>query len=73
MYFLAAFLLASLPFLVGAVPVQNSARGVLSVPLSKRSTLSNANGVVDVQKLQASVHHTIAFVFADLFLRRMDP
>lgn len=62
MYFPAAFafVLASLPFLVGAVPVHNSPRSVLSIPLSKRSTLFNADGVIDVQNLQASVDHTIA-------------
>jgi hypothetical protein len=73
MYFSPTFVLAVLPFLVGAASVQNSARSVLSIPLSKRSTLSNADGVVDVQNLQASVDHTIAFVFPVLFLRRMDP
>jgi len=62
MYFSTTVALAALPFLVGAVPTQNSARNVLSIPLSKRSTHSNADGVVDVQDLQASVHHTIAFV-----------
>jgi hypothetical protein len=73
MHFPPAFVLAALSFLVGAVSAQNSARSVLSIPLSKRSTLSNADGLVDVQNLQASVRHTIAFVFPVLFLRRMDP
>ncbi|KAN0113674.1 acid protease [Russula decolorans] len=59
MYFSSAFVLVALPFLVGAVLVQNSARSALSIPLSKRSTLSVA-GLVDVQNLQASVHHTLA-------------
>jgi len=72
MYLSSAFVVAALPFLVGAVPVQNSVRSVLSIPLSKRSTLPNADGVVNVQDLQASVHHTVAFVFPVLFLRRMD-
>lgn len=72
MYFSSAFVLAALPFLVGAVPVQNSARSVLSIPLSKRSTLPNADEVVNVHSLQASIHHTVAFVFPVLFLRRMD-
>ena len=73
MYFSSTFVLAALPFLVGAVPAQNSVRNVLSIPLSKRSTLQNADGVVDVQNLQASVDHTVAFVFPVLFLKRMDP
>ena len=79
MYFKLPFafvlVLAALPFLVGAVPVQNSARSVLSIPLSKRSTLPNADEVVNLQNLQASVNHTVAFVslFPVLFLRRMNP
>jgi hypothetical protein len=63
MYISSVFVLAALPFLVGAVPAQKSARNVLSIPLSKRSTPPNADGVVDVQDLEAGIHHTIAFVF----------
>lgn len=70
MYFSSAFVLTALPFLVGAVPTQNSARSVLSIPLSKRSTLPNNDGVVDVQNLQDSVHHAIAFVFSVLFFEK---
>ena len=73
MYLSSAFVLAALPFLVAAVPVQNSARSILSIPLSKRSTPPNADEVVNVQNLQASVYYTAAFVFPLLFLRRMDP
>ena len=73
MYLSSAFVLAALPFLVGAVPVQNSARSVLSIPLSKRSTPPNADGVIDLESLQASVHYTVLFVFPVLILRRMDP
>jgi hypothetical protein len=36
MYFSFAVALAAFPFLVGAVPVENSRRDVLSIPLSKR-------------------------------------
>ncbi len=67
MYFSTAVALVVLPFLVGAVPVQNSLRSVLSIPLSKRATPSNADGYVDVETLQASIHHTIKFVFTVLF------
>ena len=74
MYFSSAFVLAVLPFLVGAAPVQNSARSVLSIPLLKRSTLQGAGEVVNVQNLEASIHHTVAFVFllSVLLFRRMD-
>ena len=76
MYFSSAFVLAALPFLVGAIPTQKSARSILSIPLSKRSAPPNADGVVDVQDLEACIHHTITFVFLlsieklDLFTKR---
>ncbi|KAF8473673.1 acid protease [Russula ochroleuca] len=53
-----AVTLAALPFLVGAVPVQKSKRNTLSVPLSKRFTHRDADGVVSVPNLLAGVHHT---------------
>ena len=70
MYFSTAVALAALPFLVGAVPVQNSLRDVISIPLSKRSTFHGANGVVDTKNLQASIHHTAAFVLPVLFTEK---
>ncbi len=73
MYFSTAIAFAVLPFLVEAVPVQNSVRSVLSIPLSKRATLSNTDGLVDVETLQAGIHHTIRFVFPVLFVRRVGP
>jgi hypothetical protein len=74
MYFSTAIAFAALPFLVGAVPVQNSVRSVLSIPLSKRATSSKAGGdYVDVESLQAGIHHTIRFVFPVLFVRRVGP
>jgi hypothetical protein len=71
MYFSSAFVLAALPFLVGAVPVQNSARSVLSIPLLKRSTLT-VGEVVNVQNLQASLYHTVEFVFLPCSLLEKD-
>ena len=70
MYFLTAVALAALPFLVGAVPVQNSSRNVLAIPLSKRSTLYNDDGSVNVTKLEASVHNTMTFVLPVLFTEK---
>jgi hypothetical protein len=67
MYFLTAVALAALPFLVAAVPVQNPSRDVILLPLSKRSTFHNADGVVDTAKLQAGMHHIMEFVLTVLF------
>ncbi len=73
MYFSTAVAFAALPFLVGADPIRNSMRNVLSIPLSKRPTACNADGLVDIHNLQASIYHTVVFVFAAPFLRRSDP
>jgi len=40
---------------------------VLSIPLSKRSTPPNTDGLAYIQNLQASVDRTTAFVFTVLF------
>ncbi|KAF8473670.1 acid protease [Russula ochroleuca] len=55
MYFSFAVALAAFPFLVGAVPVENSRRNVLSIPLSKRGPSQ-----LDVRSLHAGTHHTMA-------------
>ncbi|KAF8491748.1 acid protease [Russula emetica] len=64
MYFTTVFAFTVLPFLVGAVPVSmNSARtqaeGSISIPLSKRGNHLDDDGFVDLEKLQASMHHTM--------------
>jgi hypothetical protein len=71
MHFYTAVALAALPFLVGAVPAQNSLRDVISIPLSKRSTFRTADGAVDAAGLQASIHHATAFVLPVFLLRRV--
>jgi hypothetical protein len=62
-----------LPFLVGAAPASlNRPRtdGPISIPLSKRSNHLNDDGFVDHEKLQASLHHTMAFVSLVLFYEK---
>jgi hypothetical protein len=74
MYFSITVAFAALPFLVGAVPVDlGHTRSVISIPLSQRSTHFNADGLIDVEKMQANVHQVAAFVFPVLFLSRLDP
>jgi hypothetical protein len=71
MYFSTVVAFAALPFLVGAVPVSlNSPRTdrPMSVPLTKRSNHLNDDGSVNLEKLQAGIDHTMAFVFPLLFL-----
>src|SRR5258708_6363288 len=67
MYFPTAVALAALPFLVGAVPTQNSLRDAISIPLLKRSKFNNADGFVDGE---ASIHHIKAFVLPVLFTEK---
>lgn len=71
MYFSTAVALAALPFLVGAGPVQNSMRNVISIPLSKRSTFENGDGVVSIAaRLEANINRAAAFVLPVLFTER---
>jgi hypothetical protein len=70
MYFLTVVALAALPFLAGAVSVQNSLRDVVSIPLSKRSTFDNTGGLVDIAGLQVDIHHTGECVLPVLFTEK---
>ncbi len=72
MYFPTIVTFAALPFLMGAVSGSlNSPRtdGLISIPLSRRSTYLNRDGSVDLEKLQAGAHHTMAFVFLCPFIK----
>ncbi|KAH9161573.1 acid protease [Lactarius sanguifluus] len=60
MYFSPTLILAALPFLVAAAPFEERARIGVSIPIAKRSGFRNADGVVDIAKLQASRQHTVA-------------
>ena len=66
MYFPTIVTFAVLPFVVGAVPASlNSPRidSLISIPLSRKSNHLNRDGSVDLEKLQAGAHHTMAFAF----------
>ncbi|KAF8266582.1 acid protease [Lactarius quietus] len=57
MYLSATLILASLSVLVGATPTLS--RSGFAIPISKRSRVRDANGVVDIERLQRSVSHRI--------------
>ena len=67
MYFSPALVLAALPFLVAAVPVDESPRNGFSIPIAKRSVIRNADGAVDIAMLQARTRRTVASVFRLFF------
>jgi hypothetical protein len=67
MYFPVALICVAIPFLAQASLSEATSKTGLSIPISKRSTFHNADGVVDTTKLGASQHHTIAFVSIILF------
>jgi cathepsin D len=69
MYFSPALVLAALPFLVAAAPVDESPRDGFSIPIAKRSVIRNADGAVDTAKLLARTRHTLASVFRFSFLK----
>ncbi|KAH8986125.1 acid protease [Lactarius akahatsu] len=60
MYFSPALVLAALPFLVAAAPFEGRSRVGVTIPIAKRSGFRNADGVVDIAKLQVSRQHTLA-------------
>ncbi|KAH8997777.1 acid protease [Lactarius hatsudake] len=60
MYFSPALVIAALPFLVAAAPFEEPSRGGASIPIAKRLGFRNADGVVDLAKLQTSLGHTVA-------------
>ncbi|KAI9444476.1 acid protease [Lactarius indigo] len=61
MYFSPALVLAALPFLVSAGPVREERSRIgVSIPIAKRSGFRNAEGVVDIAKLQAGRQRTLA-------------
>ncbi|KAI0306143.1 acid protease [Multifurca ochricompacta] len=59
MRFSAAFVLAVIPFLVDAAPSPAAPRDGLSIPITKRAGFRNAEGVVDISKLQSSLRRTV--------------
>ena len=68
MYFSPTLVLAALPFLVAAAPLEESPRDGISIPITKRSAFRNADRVVDIAKLQAGVQQTFALV-SSIFYR----
>ncbi len=70
MYFSVALVLLVLPFLTQAYPSEATVKTGLSIPMSKRSTLRNADGVVNITMLGARQHHTIEFVSIVLFTEK---
>ncbi|KAH8986124.1 acid protease [Lactarius akahatsu] len=70
MYFSPALVIAALPFLVAAAPFEEPSLGGASIPIAKRSGFRNADGVVDVAKLQAGLRRTVALVFR-IFMGRL--
>ena len=63
MYFSAAFVLSTLSILVAAAPFEEGSRDGISIPIAKRSGFRNADGVVNVTRLQAGLRRTVALVF----------
>ena len=70
MYLSATFIIASLSFLVEASPLSSRSRSGFAIPISRRSRVRDANGVVDFTMLQRSVDHSIAYVFLTISIQR---
>ena len=68
MYLSASLIVVALSSFVGATPTPRSG---VAIPIAKRTQLRDANGVVDIAMLESSVHHSIAFVFSTISIRRI--
>ena len=64
MYLAHTLIFAALSFFVAATPESNSG---IAIPLIKRTQIGDANGVVDVLKLQGHVRYRMACVCSAIF------
>ncbi len=67
MYLSATLIIAALSSFAEANPTLSSG---VAIPITKRTQVRSANGVVDVARLQGGIHHTIAFVFSTISIQR---
>ena len=72
MYLSPALVLAVFPFLIAAAPFEGGSRDGISIPIAKRSGFRNADGVVDIARLQAGLRRAVALVFY-VFIGRLQP
>jgi hypothetical protein len=71
MYLSVTFILASLSVFVEAMPTLSGSG--FAIPIHKRDRLRDANGVLDIVRLQRSRSHSITFVFLAAFIQRISP
>jgi len=70
MFLSATLIIATFFLFVGAT---STSRSGVAIPVTKRTQVRDANGVVDVARLQRGIRHTIAFVFSIIFIQRTTP
>jgi hypothetical protein len=68
MYLPATLIVAFLSFFVEATPTSRSG---FAIPITRRSQVRDANGVVDIARLQHSVSHSIKFDFLASSIQRI--
>ena len=69
MYLSVTLIIASLSLFVEATPTL--ARSGFAIPISKRERSRDANGVLDIAKLQRSISHRTMFVFLTVFIQKI--
>lgn len=60
MHLSLALVLAALPFLAAAAPFEGGSRDGISIPIAKHSGFRNADGAVDIARLQAGLRRAVA-------------
>ena len=69
MYLSATLIIAALSFFVEATPPLP--RAGFAIPISKRTQVRDANGLVDIARLDRGVRHSIKFVFLTISIQRI--
>ena len=69
MYLSATLIIAALSFFVEATPPLP--RAGFAIPISKRTQVRDANGLVDIARLDRGVRHSITFVFLTIPIHRI--
>ena len=72
MHLSPALVLAALLFLAAATPFEGGSRDGISIPIAKRLGFRNADGVVDIARVQAGLRSAVALVFY-IFTGRLQP
>ena len=71
MYLSVTLIIASLSLFVEATPTLSSRSAGFAIPISKRERSRDANGLLDIAKLQRSISYRTTFVFLAVCIQQI--